>query len=60
MCHAFQKIPNKNCKPNKIWVDKGSEVCNKSIKLRLERNAIEMDSTHDKRKSVAVELFIRS
>ena len=60
MCHAFQKIPNKNCKPNKIWVDKDSEVCNKSIKLRLERNAIEMDSTHDKRKSVAAELFIRS
>ena len=26
---AFQKILDKStCKPNKIWVDKGSEFCN--------------------------------
>ena len=32
---------------NKIWVDKGSEFFNKSIKLWLEKNAIEMYSTHN-------------
>ena len=32
-------------KKNKIWVDKGSEYCNRSMKLWLEKNAIEMYST---------------
>ena len=32
--NAFQNILNKsNCKPNKIWVDKGSEFYNRSMKL---------------------------
>ena len=31
--NAFQKILDEsNCKPNKIWVDKGSEFCNRSMK----------------------------
>ena len=30
--NASQKILDKSrCKPNKIWVDKGSEFCNRSI-----------------------------
>ena len=30
---AFQKVLDKsNCKPNKIWVDKSSEFCKRSIK----------------------------
>ena len=33
-------------KPNKIWVDKGTEVCNSSIKQWLKDNDIEMYSTH--------------
>ena len=36
-----------NPKPNKIWVDKGSEVCNKSMKSWLEKNAVEMYSAHN-------------
>ena len=33
---AFQKILDKSVrKPNKIWVDKGSEFCNKSFKKWL-------------------------
>ena len=37
--NAFQKILHEsNCKPNKIWVDKGSEFCNKSMKSFLQNN----------------------
>ena len=40
---AFQKILDKsNCKPNKIWIDKCHEFCNRSLKSRLEKNDIEM------------------
>ena len=36
--NAFQKILDKsNCKPNKIWVDKGSEFYNRSMKSWLEK-----------------------
>ena len=46
---VFQKILEKsNCKPNEIWVDKGSEFYNRSMKSWLEKNAIEVNSTHNK------------
>ena len=35
---AFQNILNESKrKPNKIWVDKGSEFYNRSMKSRLEK-----------------------
>ena len=41
--NAFQSIFKKsNKKPNKIWVDKGREFYNRSMKLWLEKNDIEM------------------
>ena len=44
--NAFQSISKKsNRKPNKIWVDKGSEFYSKSFKKWLEDNNIEMYST---------------
>ena len=44
--NAFQKILKESSrKPNKIWVDKGSEFYNKSMKSWLEQNDIEMYST---------------
>ena len=49
-----------NRKPNKIWVDKGSEFYTKSMKLWLEKNAVEMYSTHNEGKSVVVERFMRT
>ena len=58
--NAFQKILEINCKPDKIWVDNGSEFYNRSMKLWLEKNAIEMYSTHNERKSVVAERFIRT
>ena len=46
--NAFQKLLDKSrCKRNKIWLDKVSEFCNKSMKLWLEKNVIEIYSTHD-------------
>ena len=58
--NAFQKISDEsNRKPNKIWVDKGSEFYKGSMKSWLEKNAIEMYSTHNEGKSAA-ERFIRT
>ena len=57
--NAFQSILNEsNRKPNKIWLDKGSELYNRSTKLWLEKNDIEMYSTHNEGKSVVAERFI--
>ena len=59
--NAFQSILKKsNRKPNKIWVDKGSEFYNRSIKSWLEKNDIEMYSTHNEGKSAVAERFIRT
>ena len=41
--NAFQKLlKESNRKPNKLWVDKGSEFYNSSFKKRLKDNDIEM------------------
>ena len=51
---AFQKIlDDSNRKPNKIWVDKGSEFYNNSFKKWLKDNDIEMYLIHNEGKSVA-------
>ena len=47
-------------KPNKIWVDKGSNFYNNSFKKWLKDNNIEMYSIHNEGKSVVAERFIRS
>ena len=58
--NTFQSILKKsNRKPNNIWVDKGSEFYNRSMKSWLEKNDIEMYSTHNEGKSVVAERFIR-
>ena len=38
-------------RPNNIWVDKGSEFCNRSIKSFLQSNDIEMYLAHNEGKS---------
>ena len=59
--NAFQQILNEsNCKPNEIWVDKGSEFYNRSMRSWLQNNDIEMYSTHNKGKSVVAERFTRT
>ena len=45
-------LDKSNLKPNKIWIDKGSEIYNRSIKSFLQSNNIEMYSTNNEGKSV--------
>ena len=57
---AFQIIlKQSNRKPNKIWVDKGSEFYNAYCKKWLQDNDIVMYSAHNEGKSVVAERFIR-
>ena len=57
---AFQIIlKQSNRKPNKIWVDKGSEFYNAYLKKWLRDNVV-MYSTHNEGKSVVPERFIRT
>ena len=60
---AFQSIlkqSNSSRKPNKIWVDKGSEFYNAYFKKWLRDNDIVVYSTHNEGKSVVAERFIRT
>ena len=61
IANAFQKILNEsNCTPNKIWLDKGGQFYNRSMKPWLETKSTEMYSTGNERKSVVAERFIRT
>ena len=59
---AFQIIlkQSNSRKPNKIWVDKGSEFYNDYFKKWLRDNDIVMYSTHNEGKSVVAERFIKT
>ena len=60
MVNAFQKVSDKSEKKlNKLWVGKGKEFYNISMKSCLEKNNIEMYSTHNEGKSVATRRFSR-
>ena len=59
--NAFRKTLKKSGrKPNKIWVDKGSESYNNYFKKWLKDNDIEMYSIHNEGKSVLAERFIKT
>ena len=59
--NAFQNILDKsNFKGNKIWVDKSSKFYNRLVKPWLEKNDIEICSTHNEGTSVIPERFIRA
>ena len=57
--NAFKKIILER-KPNKIWVDQGSEFYNQSFKDFLKINNIKMYSTFNEGKSVVAERFRRT
>ena len=58
---GFQSIlKTSNRKPNKIWIDPGSEFYNNKFKSSLKENDIEMYSTHNEGKSVVAERFIKT
>ena len=44
--NAFKKIISGKRKPNRIWIDQGSEFYNKSFKDFLKMNNTEMYSTY--------------
>ena len=59
--NAFQKIlDSSKRKPNKTWVEQGSEFYNNSFKKLLKDNGISMYSTYNEGKSVVAERFIRT
>ena len=59
--NTFNKIiKQSNRKPNKIWVDQGSEFYNLVFKKWLSDNNIERYSTYNEGKSVVAERFIRT
>ena len=59
--NAFQSILNNSKRrPNKIWVDQGSEFCNNQFKKWLKDNDISMYSPHNEGKSIVAERFIRT
>ena len=64
---GFEKIlddsgnaKHSNRKPNKIWVDHGSEFYNNKFKSFLKENDLEMYSTFNEGKSVVAERFIKT
>ena len=61
IANAFQKILHEsNPKPNKIWIDKGSEFYNRTMKSWLQENNLDMHPTINEEKSVVAERFIRT
>ena len=59
--NAFQKFLNEiELKPNKIWVDKGSEFYNRLMKLFLQDNDMEMYLVSNEGKPIFAERFIRT
>ena len=62
--NAFQNILDKSTKlhsmrkPNKIWVDKGSEFHNSCFKKSLKNSDIEMQSTHNRGKYVVAKTLL--
>ena len=59
--NALQKIlDSSKRKPNKTWIDQGSESYNSSFKKWLKDNGIEMYSAYNEGKSVVAERFIKN
>ena len=59
--NAFQKfLDDSKRKPNKIWVVKGSEFYNRSMKAWLQDNDIAIYSIHNHGKSVIAERFVKT
>ena len=57
---AFKKIFSEGRKPEKLWVDKGKEYYNKSVKELLLNEGIEMYSTENEEKSSVCERWNRT
>ena len=58
--NALQKIISERRKPNKIWVDQGSEFYNRPYKEFLKINNTEIYWTFNEGKSAVAERFFRT
>ena len=59
--NAFPKVlDNSKRKPNKIWLDRGSEFWNSQFKKFLKDNKIEMYWAYNEGKSVVAERFVKT
>ena len=59
--NAFQTIlDSSKRKPNKIWVDQGSEFYSSHFRKWLKNNNIKMYSTYNEGRSVIAEIFIKT
>ena len=60
-CCLQQKVLNESiCKQNKIWVDEGSELYNRSVKSFLQNKNIEIYLMQNEGKSVIPKKFIKT
>ena len=57
---SFEVVEESNRKTNKLWVDQGREFYNKLMQEQLDKNDIWMYSSHDERKWVIAERFIKT
>ena len=57
---SLKSLNESKRKPNTIWIDKGSEFFDRSVKSWLQDNDIEMYSTYNEGKSVVAKRFIRT
>ena len=60
MWRGGRRTKSKGRKPNKIWVDKGSEFYNNYFNKWLKDNDIKAYSIHNEGKSVIAEEYIRT
>ena len=60
LMHFKSILKKANRKPNKIWVDQGSEFYNNNFKKWLKDNDIGMYSTHNEDKYVVAERFTKT
>ena len=56
--NAFKTVISEGRKPNKIWIDQGSEFYNNAFKDFLKISNIELYSTYNEAKSIVAERFI--
>ena len=61
VANAFQKISDESqeCKPNKIWLNKGSKFYSKSLESQLQDNDTERYSAHNEKRSILAEKCTR-
>ena len=56
----MKKVNESYCKPKKLWLDQGREICNQIIQESLNNNDVLMYLTHKEGNLVIAEKFIKT